>query len=204
MDFILQALQTCACPKQNRDLSRICPLPLALASQLGKWSSATPCPVAFLPAFSLHPYHPALVHVPIVFFLDCSKRLITALPRSSLPPSKLYPAARKVVNHKSSHVTIFFKVCSDYQFPKNNRFHWCGRLICKLFIPISQQLRLAGHLSGTWIHLEPSLPKAFVQMVPWARDALPLMLCLSIVYLPSSLTCSDSPQWHFQKLSPVG
>ena len=50
---------------------------------------------------------------PVVSFLDCSKTLVTGLPKSSLLPSKLYTAARKVLRHKSSRVAICFKVWSD-------------------------------------------------------------------------------------------
>lgn len=71
---------------------------------------------------------------PIVSFLDYSKTLITGRPKSSLLPSELYTAARKVLRHKSSRVTICFKV---WVIPvvNINIFRSCGHLISRALHP---------------------------------------------------------------------
>lgn len=103
-------------------------LPSPQASQLGKWACTTPCPivlfVCFFPSCCFSSNHLSSLpsHARIVFFLDCSKSLLTLLTKSSLPPVKLYPAVRKVLKHKSDHVTICFKVWNDYPLLKINIF----------------------------------------------------------------------------------
>lgn len=55
---------------------------------------------------SLHPHYPALFHAFIICFLDSNKSLVTGLHQSNLLPSKLYTPARKILKHKSDHVTV--------------------------------------------------------------------------------------------------
>lgn len=150
---ILQELQTCASP--NRTLispeSVLSHVPWLLTLQIVQHNSM----YRWLFFNHLSPTL-SLVPVPIVSFLYYS--FITVLLKSDFLPFKLYTAARKDWKLSAVKYVKYVMITRWWSMSFISVAIWS----CMLFISNSKQPRLTGHLSGAWVHLDPSLHKAVV------------------------------------------